>query len=81
MKMIKLKKVESAPYKCRATYEWNGHIIEGDDIGFSGGGCYWYCKDLFGLKGFRTLKGLRKAIELKVENKLNVYNLEECCDM
>ena len=79
--MIKLKRIENAPYQCRATYEWKGHRIEGDDICFSGGSCCWYCQDLFGSKGFRTLKGLKKAIELKEKNELNEWSLYECMDL
>jgi hypothetical protein len=81
MTKIKLTRIENAGYKCKAVYEWNGHTIEGDDVALYGGKCYWYCDTLFKGRAFRTLKGLKKAIELKVENKLTNWQLEECEDM
>lgn len=78
---IRLTKVEEAPYRCHATYEWEGHIIEADtDTNFNGG-YIWYCKTLFKDRMFRTLRGLKRAIQLKVEGKLTNYLLEECEDI
>lgn len=69
MAKIKLTKESSAAYGCKATYSYKGHMIEGDDICFSGDHCYWYCQDLFGHKGFWTLRGLKKAIAALEEGK------------
>ena len=77
---IKLNKVAEGGYKCRATYEWEGHIIEGDDVALGGGCRYWYCETLFKDRQFRTLKGLKRAIQLKVEGKLTNWLLSECED-
>lgn len=78
MTKIKLTKVEDAPYKCSATYEWNGHIIERDDSHFAGERCYWFCDTLFEGKMFRTLKGLRHAIQLYADGELNDMELGFC---
>lgn len=75
---IKLTKVEDAPYMCSATYEWEGHIIERDGSCLAGGNKYWYCDTLFKGHAFRTLKGIRKAIQLKVEGKLTERELMWC---
>ena len=72
---IKLKKVQDAPYLCSATYEWEGHIIERDDACLSGGNLYWYCDTLFKGRQFRTLKGIRKAIEKYQEGTLTDLEL------
>jgi hypothetical protein len=61
-KKIKLTKVESAAYGCKATYSYNGHLIEADDVCFPGDICKWYCRDIWGLDGFANLRGLRKAL-------------------
>lgn len=74
---IKFRKVEAAPYKCHATYEWEGHVIEADDISFSGG-YPWYCDTLFNGRMFRTLKGIRRAIALKQLGRLTKMELEWC---
>ena len=81
MTKIKLTKVQEAAYKCKAVYEWNDNTIEGDDGGLSGDNCYWYCEPLFKGHSFRTLKGIRKAIELYVENKLDSLELEYCKEL
>ena len=62
MTKIKLKKEEEAKYGCKAVYSYKDHLIEGDDCCFSGGHCYWYCEDIFGMNGFWTLRGLRLAL-------------------
>lgn len=78
--MVKLRKVEDAPYGCHATYEWEGHIIEADaDTNFNGG-YIWHCDTLFKGYMFRTLKGIRKAIELKQIGNLSKYLLEQCTE-
>ena len=78
MEKIKLTKVEAAPYKCSATYEWNCHIIQKDCAPFSSSEWCWHCNTLFGDRTFRTLRGLKHAIQLHVEGKLNSINIEDC---
>ena len=75
---VRLKKVQDAGYGCKAIYEWDGHEISGDDSCFAGGIKYWYCDTLFKGSQFRTLKGLRKAIELKLDGKLTWLELQYC---
>lgn len=77
---VKLVKVEEGGYKCRPTYEWQGHIIEGDDIGLGGSSRYWYCDTLFKGSQFRTLRGLKNAIKLMLEGKLTKWALMSCED-
>ena len=69
---VRLTRIENAAYQCKATYEYKGHRIEGDDICFSGDHCYWYCKDIFGTRGFWTLRGLRKALAYLEEHPNDV---------
>ena len=76
--MIKLKKVDDASYKGSATYEWEGHIIERDQCGLSGDNLYWYCKTLFKNRSFRTLIGLKKAIQMKIDGTLTDLELSWC---
>ena len=78
---IKFKKVEAAPYKCHATYEWEGHIIEADATTHFNGGHIWYCDTLFKGTMFRTLKGLKRAIALKQLGRLTKGALEICEEM
>lgn len=75
---VKLTKAEAAAYKGRATYEWEGHIIESDDCDNFNGGYPWHCDTLFKGRTFRTLRGIRKAIQLKVEGKLTPMQLDWC---
>lgn len=77
MKKIKLTKVEAAPYKCSATYEWEGYEITRNVGHLSGDRADWNC-ELFKGHYFRTLKGLKHAIQLYVEGKLNSVNIEWC---
>jgi hypothetical protein len=78
---IKLRKVEAGGYETKATYEWEGHTIEGDAYNIGAGwGSYWYCDTLFKGSKFRTLRGLKHAIQLKVDGKLNKWNLMSCED-
>ena len=78
MKKIKLVKVEEARYKCKAVYEWEDNTIYGDDCCISGDSCYWYCEPLFEGHKFRTLKGIRLAIELYLDKDLDKCALEYC---
>jgi hypothetical protein len=80
MGKIKLTKVQDAFYGTKAIYEWEGHEISGDDCCLGGGIKYWYCETLFKNSQFRTLRGLRKAIELKVNGELTWLKLQECED-
>jgi len=75
---IKLTRVENAPYKCHATYEYKDNTIECDSISLSGDRCYWTCEPMFKGVMFRTLKGVRHAIELKENGELNAINLQWC---
>lgn len=77
---IKFRKVADAPYGCHATYEWEGHEIEGDtDTNFNGG-YIWHCESLFKGIMFRTLKGLKRAIALKQLGRLTKGRLEICIE-
>lgn len=78
---IKLTKTEPAGYKTKAVYEWQNNTIYGDDACLGGGELYWYCEPLFKGRMFRTLKGIKKAIELHLEGKLTSQELEWCEEM
>lgn len=78
MTKIKLTKAEAAPYKCSATYEWECNEISRDDSHFLGDANFWYCEPLFEGHRFRTLKGVKHAIQLYVDGELNSVNLEWC---
>lgn len=73
--------------KIRFTREWAGcytyeyYTIEKEECHLGGGQNYWYCDQLAKGKPFRTLKGVKRAIELKEKNGLSRGLLEECSDM
>lgn len=73
--------------KIRLTREWTGcysynhFIIQKEECHLGGSQNYWYCDQLAKYKPFRTLKGVRRAIELKEKNELSRGLLEECSDM
>lgn len=78
-KGVKLTKVQDADYDNSAVYEWEGYTIERDASCLSGGVKYWYC-DLFKNGQFRTLKGVKKAIQTYLEKgrKLTPWELTLC---
>lgn len=78
MNKIKLIKVEEAAYKCKAVYEWEDQTIFGDDSCLGGDRCYWHCEPLFKGHNFRTLKGVKKALELYQSGELTKQALEDC---
>ena len=78
MGKVILTKVENAPYKCHATYEYKEHTISADGSSWFNGGRIWRCETLFRNSSFRTLKGLKHAIELKENGELNSMNLSWC---
>lgn len=75
MKKIKLQREWSGCY----TYEH--YTIEKEECCLGGSKCYWYCDQLATGTQFRTLKGVRKALELKLKGQLTSVALEECSDM
>lgn len=62
-------------------YSYNHFIIQKEECHLGGSQNYWYCDQLAKDKPFRTLKGVKKAIELKLDGKLTRMVLEECGDM
>jgi hypothetical protein len=73
--MIKLTK-EYAGY-----YTYKHYTIEKEECHLGGSQNYWYCDQLAKNKPFRTLKGIKLAIELKEKNELSRGLLEECSDI
>lgn len=71
----------------RLTREWSGcysyehYIIQKDECHLGGSQNYWYCDQVAKGKPFRTLKGVKRAIELKQKRELTQTLLEECSDM
>ena len=81
MPKIKLTKVEAAPYKCSATYEWEDNTIERDASCLAGGYKYWYCEPLFKGYYFKTLKGVKEAIRRHLNGEKKSEYIEECMEI
>ena len=60
---VKLTKTTTALRGVSAEYEWEDQIIEKDNCNG-----YWYCTPLFKGYQFTSLKDIRKALQLYVDN-------------
>ena len=61
--MVKLVKSSNALKGVSSSYEWENQTIEKDNCNG-----YWYCTPLFKGVQFSSLKDIRKALELYVDN-------------
>lgn len=70
--MVKLTKTTHSLRGVSATYEWEDQVIERDNC--SG---YWYCLPLFKGCQFNSLKDIKKALQLYLDNgKVKPTNYE-----
>ena len=61
--MVKLRKATNSLKGVSADYEWENQIIEKDNCNG-----YWYCTPLFKGIQFSSLKDIRKALQIYVDN-------------
>ena len=62
-------------------YTYKHFTIEKDQSHLMGSQDYWWCDQVAKGRPFRTLKGVKQAIELKEKGQLSSMLLEECLDM